>query len=77
MEWINIKTQSPTKEDFGKEFLVAVKMASRYEYQVAEWVQSLYQSKKGTFLIQQGWCGQQMVKRTVTHWIKLPELPKM
>lgn len=75
MEWIDINKQKPNLNDCGKDFLVAVKMASRYEYQISEWWNPEDGEREPYFNIQEGWCGQQIVNRVVTHWAELIELP--
>ena len=75
MEWIDIKTKKPSLEDVGKEFLVAVKMASRHEYQIAEWWDREDGETEPYFQIENSWCGQQMINKEVTHWAELIELP--
>lgn len=75
LEWKDINVVKPTKEDCGIDFLVAVKLSSRHEYQVAEWFDAEDGETEPYFNIENGWCGQQMLKKEVTHWMEIKELP--
>lgn len=75
MVWINIKEKTPSLEDIGKEFLVAVKLTTRHEYEIAEWFDSEDGETEPFFNIEIPYCGQHPIKREVTHWAELIELP--
>lgn len=75
MEWIDLKIKTPSLEDIGKEFLVAVKKSTGYEYQVSEWWDMEDGETPLYFNITNYWCGQHMITREVTHWVELIELP--
>lgn len=74
MEWIDIKTKKPSLEDLGKEFLVAVKIASGYEYQVCEWWDEEDGETEPYFLIENSWGNHSMVEKEVSHWANIPDL---
>lgn len=73
-KWISVEDELPTKEDVGNEFLVLVLSANYTSYQIAEWT-DFDEEDNPFFQIEQAWCGQQMIKRTVTHWMPLPKIP--
>jgi len=77
MEWIDINVEKPSLGDVGQEFLVAVKMTSRYEYQIAEFWDMEDGETEPYFNIAHSWCGQQSINKEVTHWMRLPELPEI
>lgn len=74
MNWIDIRTETPTTNDIGKEFLVAVKNSVGIDYEVAEWY--LFDEEDGAyFAIKTYWSGQQTVNRKTVYWCEIPELP--
>jgi hypothetical protein len=75
MKWIKYDEQKPKKEDCGREFLVAVKLTTRNEYQIAEWFDMEDGETDPFFRIENNFIGQQMVKRQVTYWAELIDLP--
>lgn len=73
MNWISIKKEKPTIENCGRDFLVKIKISTGYEYQVAEW----WNPDTGDepyFLIENSWCGQQMLTKEITHWLDFEKM---
>lgn len=77
MKWIDIKKQTPKKEDCGKSYLIAVKFSTRHEYQVAEWFDPKDEESEPYFLVDYVYCGQQPLNQEVTHWAEIIDLPSV
>jgi hypothetical protein len=67
-DWIDIEKETPTLEDCGTYFLVAIKMVTGIEYQVTEWFNADDGETAPSFNIEHGYCGSQMINRAITHW---------
>lgn len=74
MKWIDINKQKPTLEDCGKDFLVAIKLITRHEYQVCEWWNPEVEGEEPYFNYEESWCGQQTITKKLTHWCKIEEI---
>jgi len=82
MVFKDINVDTPTNDEFGKEFLCIIKECDVFQrYELCEWfnplsegMEALDESEKPHFSVDYKSCGQQALSREVTHWAVLPYL---